>query len=154
MPPVFVPDEIVTASKMNAIGGDWDDWSPTLTNITIGNGTVDARYVQIGKTVLVRFLFTFGSSGSAVGTSPQVSLPVDCHASYGSNLVWIADAVLFDASSVRRKGVVILNQTTQRFLVEALDVSTTVRHISITSTVPFAWAVGDVIGFTATYEAA
>lgn len=132
----------------------WQAWSPTLTNITLGNGTVVARYTQIGSTVIARFLFTFGSSGSAVGTSPAVSLPVTCHASYGDNTTNVGSATLFEAGVARRAGTVIIANTTQRFNLEALDVSTTVRHIAITATVPFTWGTGDTIGFSATYEAA
>jgi len=53
----------------------WQAWTPTLTNITLGNGTIVARYQQIGKTINFEVLFTMGST-SAMGSVPQVSMPV------------------------------------------------------------------------------
>lgn len=40
----------------------WQSWAPTFTGITLGNGTVVARYNQTGKTVNFRILITFGST--------------------------------------------------------------------------------------------
>ena len=53
----------------------WRAWTPTYTNITVGNGTVSARYVQIGPFVMLDWYLTFGST-SSMGTGPKVSLPV------------------------------------------------------------------------------
>jgi hypothetical protein len=50
-------------------------WTPTLGNITLGNGTVVARYQQIGKTVNFRFNLTFGTTTSITGNA-HFFLPV------------------------------------------------------------------------------
>lgn len=55
----------------------WTSWTPTWTNITIGNGTVTAKYKQIGKTVFARVSVTGGSTSSGNGGAvQQISLPV------------------------------------------------------------------------------
>src|SRR4051794_9332982 len=55
------------AIKQTALGTDatwaWQSYTPTWTNGgTIGNGTTTAKYVQIGKTVIVNVCYTFGST--------------------------------------------------------------------------------------------
>jgi hypothetical protein len=56
-------------------GGGWTTWTPTYTNLTVGNGTVVARYQQTGKTVNFEFYFTMGST-SVMGSVPQITMPV------------------------------------------------------------------------------
>jgi len=57
------------------LGGAWKSWTPTYNNLTVGNGTVKARYTQIGKTVIARFSFVCGST-SSIGGMVRVSYPV------------------------------------------------------------------------------
>jgi len=52
----------------------WTAYTPTLTNFTVGNGTFSAAYAQLGKTVAVRFRFTYGSTSTATGAF-TASLP-------------------------------------------------------------------------------
>jgi hypothetical protein len=42
----------------------WQAWTPSYSGITVGNGSVVARYQQIGKTVTVFFKLTFGTTTS------------------------------------------------------------------------------------------
>ena len=42
----------------------WQTWTPSYSGITVGNGSVVARYQQIGKTVTVFFKLTFGTTTS------------------------------------------------------------------------------------------
>ena len=44
----------------NVFGLPWADWTPTFPGMTEGNGTYEARFVQIGKTVHGWFDFNFG----------------------------------------------------------------------------------------------
>lgn len=70
-------DSAVTPNKVLAGSGGswaWQSWSPTYTNITVGNGTVDAKSTQIGKTIFWRYKLTFGTTTS-ISTSPTISLP-------------------------------------------------------------------------------
>src|SRR5690348_3539726 len=53
----------------------WVAWVPTLTNLTLGNGTQVANYRQVGKTVDFIWTLLLGST-SAVGTVPSFTLPV------------------------------------------------------------------------------
>lgn len=51
-------------------------WSPAWVNWTIGNGTVIAKYLQIGKGVWCRLSVTWGSTTSITGGDPTFTLPV------------------------------------------------------------------------------
>ena len=74
-------DQILVADSTASTGlawsslGTYTSWTPTLTNITIGNGTVTAAYVQIGKHIHAQIRITLGST-STVGGNPGFSLPV------------------------------------------------------------------------------
>lgn len=49
-------------------------FTPTWTNLTVGNGTNSAVYIQVGKIVFLRFQFTWGST-SALSGEPSFVLP-------------------------------------------------------------------------------
>jgi len=55
--------------------GSWTTWSANPFNVTLGNGTVTARYQQIGKTVNFRWNLTLGTTTSITG-SAYFFLPV------------------------------------------------------------------------------
>jgi len=55
-------------------GGTWTNFTPTYTDITVGNGTVEARYSKTSNLVTVFFRFILGST-SSTGEYPVVTLP-------------------------------------------------------------------------------
>jgi hypothetical protein len=55
--------------------GAWQSYTPTWTNLTVGNGTVVTKYVRIGSMVTYTGKITFGSTTSISGFV-NVSLPV------------------------------------------------------------------------------
>ncbi len=81
------------SAKRNYANPGWQDWSPSYANLTIGNGTVTARYTQIGTTIHARFHFVLGST-SAVATNPVVGLPVLEATDYVDNMN-ILEGVIF-----------------------------------------------------------
>jgi len=126
----------------------WTAYTPTLTNLTVGNGVFDAGFTRFGKTVLGRVAFTWGTTTSASGTL-RISLPVTPRTA-GANLVLpIGQAFLFDTSAATRvRRAVTLDGVN---LTAALaDDSWTL----VTNTVPWTWAVGDTWAFEMKYEAA
>lgn len=46
----------------------WVSWSPTWTNVTVGNGTVSAAYGRVGNVVNARLRLTFGSTTTVAGS--------------------------------------------------------------------------------------
>ena len=134
---------------VTAHSGVWLTWSPTYTNLTIGNGTVIARYEQVGKTVTFIFEFTLGST-SAVGSAPVISLPVA-----GATVVnsWLGTARYLDNGVTNYAGAVAILSTGIR--PQTLVSSGTYAEIQggITATAPMTWATGDVMSISGIYEA-
>ena len=133
-----------------SLSGAWTSYTPTITGASLGNGTLDAKYKQIGKTVFVRFKFTLGSTSSINGctiTKPITSVtPPSASA--------IAPCALRDTGVAAYIGIVAEADTTT-FYIANLKVDTTYpTYPAITSTTPFTWGSGDEISFTCIYEAA
>lgn len=147
--PTFAADEIVTAVKMNAIGGDWAAWTPTFTNFTLGNGTQVARYVQIGDTIICYWKVDFGSS-TAVSGAVTISAPVTAHTSAVSRLS-VGTARFTDNNGSTFAGQATLSSSTVLAL-SWVDTNGAVQTTS--STTPFTWVTSDTISLSATYEAA
>jgi hypothetical protein len=148
-------DTVLTADSSEATGLKWaapasgafTSYTPTLTNITLGNGTVTARYVQVGKLVTVFFNFLLGST-SAISTSPSFTLPV----------TGITDSILYnayfqDAGTDTYMGGINLSTTNATIFIPNVS-GTYPSFASVTSTVPFTWTTNDFIRTIFTYEVA
>lgn len=72
----------VKPSNLLNLAGLWSTWTPTWTNLTAGNGTVVARYTQIGKTIHYHLQFTWGSTTSLSTGDTYFTLPATAHSSY------------------------------------------------------------------------
>ena len=71
----FTAGQVLTAAELNAIG-TWTAFTPSFTNFTLGNGTIEeAVYVQVNELVYVNVYVTLGST-SAMATSPRFTAPV------------------------------------------------------------------------------
>ena len=133
-------------------GIPWRDWTPTWTNLSVGNGTVVARYQQVDKLITIRLSLTFGSSTSISG-DVKVSLPVVPSGSY--LLSAIGQAFLVDTGTERFLGYISTQVSGSVALIRAWGAATTiVNEITLSSTVPFTWTTSDILQFIATYEAA
>jgi len=144
-------DLVPTAASGEATGlkytGAWTSYTPSLTNMTLGNGTVSAKWRQIGKMVDVFFYFTLGST-SSIGTGPQFSLPVT-----GLNDSIIYNAYFQDAGTNTYLGNLNL-QTTTATLFCANVGSTYPTYSTVTATVPFTWTTNDFVKALFSYEVA
>jgi hypothetical protein len=137
----------------------WTSWTPTWTNLTVGNGTVTAKYQQIGKTVICNLVIVLGSTSSVTGTV-AFTVPVTAASRYGTDLYVPGKSYMEDVGVNGYHGGVFNSTATG-------TVSTTVFRpfVLITSgayavdtavgtTVPFTFATGDKIGCSFEYEAA
>ena len=132
----------------------WQSWSPTLANITIGNGTIDAKYIQIGKTVYFRFTLVLGTT-TAMGSIPTFTLPITSAAYTGStNATPIGVLNSYDNGTNNYSGVVIRNSTTVALMRTHQVSGSNVIQANITATVPFTWGSTDEISAWGAYEAA
>lgn len=144
-------DLVLSAASGEATGlkytGGWTSYTPTLSNLTLGNGTVQARYRQVGKMVDVVFAFTLGST-SAVGSNPSFTLPVS--SSIGSIAY---NAYFQDAGTGTFIGFVNLGASSATFFAANAS-GTYISYSSVTATVPFTWTTNDFFNVIFSYEVA
>lgn len=136
-------------------GPTWNTWTPTWTNLTIGNATVRGRSFQIGKLVFFDLSVTFGS-GTSMGTNPAFSLPVTAATVF-------SDA---NAHTLGHGGMALNGGSAVSFcLAQFSDVNNAVLSLyrtdlssasftSVTSAVPFTWTTSSIIEVQGFYEAA
>lgn len=148
-----ITDGAVTPAKLlsgTGSGWTWGSWTPTWTNLTVGNGTLNyAKYTQVGKTVFYRIKLTFGSTSAVsgvVGFSPPVNLNSDYN----------ADAPLFSGLLNDATGSIWFPFVTwgaaNRIDIHYLNGSSNLAALS--STTPFTWATNDIIMVSGAYQAA
>lgn len=143
------PEHLVTGA-----GTSWamQTWSPTLANLTVGNGATTAEYTQIGKRVFFRFFFLLGST-SAVGSNPTLTLPVTAASLIaGSDSKINATVEIKDASSGESfDGGVFLNSTT---VMHPTYLNVNAINVNLSATAPITFTTGDGLGLYGDYQAA
>lgn len=135
-------------------GAAWTTWVPTLTNLTLGNGTQTARYRQMGKTIDYYWSFVLGSTSAvSVTTPPKFTLPVAPRSHYGTggSTAFPGAVHLLDAGLAHRQGLVQLD-TGSTVQLAYWDATPTLQ--SIGSTTPWTWGTNDAITAWGSYEAA
>lgn len=120
---------------------DWTDYTPSHTNLTVGNGTQVAKWFQRDKVAFVYYSLTFGSTTSISGTV-NFGLPVtaiDTILGLPGNAYCI-DASASGASSRESMAIQVGSSATQVILRnDTTDL--------LGSTTPWTWATGDTIKF-------
>jgi hypothetical protein len=148
-------DQVLTADSTTATGLKWATpgggftfaaYTPTYTNLTIGNGTVTARYGQSGKFVTVNWKLLFGSTSSVSG-AVLVSLPVTA-----ANTNAVGNVYILDAATGEYLGIVKLESTTSMKILTPQYASNVIAGLS--SSFPMTWATNDEMRITLVYEAA
>lgn len=145
---------VIPAKLQTGTGAGWSyqSYSPTLTNLTMGNGTMVSKYIQTGKTVEFYVLITFGTTTAITGTVTG-TLPVTASASY-SNRTPIGQANYSQAGNFNG-AVWIASSTTFQPIVYVND-SVHIVSADVTASSPVSWnnTGGSQILLTAKYEAA
>jgi len=147
-----VRDNLNAVVELNTT--DWTTWSPSYANLTIGNGTVVARYQQVVGIVTARYELTWGSTTSLSG-SPTVSLPVTASSSgYTAARGDIGWCRCHDTGTNGFLGNVEFASTTTCRPMVATASGTYSTVTALSSTVPMTWTTSDVLQFEIVYEAA
>lgn len=137
----------------NPIGdGAWAAWTPTYSNITIGNGTVEATYTQIGKTIHGRFSLIVGSTTSLV-TGMSMTAPATPATRQGTYEP-IGNLTLLDSGVEILTGLVYLNTTNANIFLRFFSDAAVGAGVKLVNTMPITEAAGDELAFSFTYEAA
>jgi hypothetical protein len=134
----------VSGSSEEVNLGAWIKYTPTYSGFTLGNGSENHRYVQIGKFVFLNGQFQFGSTSTFTGTF-KVGFPVpgnpSAAASHGSMNASEAGVGQYTGICVARPWADIVfykgGSTPGAF----------------TPGDPFTWGENDVLAYSVAYEA-
>jgi hypothetical protein len=136
----FTAGQVLTAAELNALG-TWTAFTPSWTNLTVGNGTQSAFYSVINKILFVRVRFTLGST-SAVGTNTQLLLP-NSYVADNNSQVAVGTSLAEDTGSASFFGFnYLISSTGIRPIVGRSD-GTFLLGNFFTATVPHTWANTD-----------
>jgi hypothetical protein len=145
----FARDLANLADSATGIESAWTAYTPTITNLTLGNGVLVARYKKIGKTVFVEARVVFGSTTSISG-SPIFYLPSNQNLPLNGR----ANVVILDSGANYFKGMSADVSTNNFYIYAELASGSYVSYASISSTVPMTWATNDTISISFFYEEA
>jgi hypothetical protein len=131
--------------------GAWNSYTPTDTNVTVGNGTRLARYRKEGRSVDFFWKLTLGSS-SAFGAGVSIGIPFAAAA----NGAWQCGVYMLDSGTQDYScGARINGGSSIARITLGITTGTAITGGGgVTSTVPFTWAQNDVLEVSGTYEAA
>jgi hypothetical protein len=119
-------------------------YTPALANLTVGDGALACTHHRSDGYCDLLFKFTLGPT-SAVGTNPSFTLPPGLEV-FAAGEVDVATVTLYDSSAVVRKHGTLKPYSPSVLGIQVTDTSAaTAGDASITATVPFTWAVSDVI---------
>ncbi len=143
----------------------WTSFTPSLAVVsgtapTIGNGSLNGKYIKQGRLVTVHIEMVFGSTSTAGSGIWLFGLPValnnSAYVGEGENLGCLGSLLIGDAGVASYIGVVqgYNKAGTAYALCNVPDATTPARARFVTEAAPMTWATNDSISIVLTYEAA
>ena len=147
--------QVYNGTSWIGAGASWAAWTPTWTNLTVGNATQTARYSQSGKTVFFSLKLVLGST-SSVASSPNFTWPVAAASQTAAELALVqvsyldaGTAIYLGAADVRGRSTTVCRINAPSGTVQLQE-----QDRAVSSTVPFTWVSTDTIWVSGMYEAA
>jgi hypothetical protein len=126
--------------------GQWINFTPVFTNITVGNGVITAKYTRVGRTVHFSIRFVWGSTTTASGIF-IVSLPLAKASNSFANITVLMQDGTFGAFPG------FADTPGDSMFILAISAAGTFATQSGTgATDPFTWSTNDVLSMSGTYE--
>jgi hypothetical protein len=145
----FVSGAVLTAAELNGIG-EFTTYTPTFTNLTVGNGTLTAYYARIQDFVSVFVDVTFGSTSSVSG-DVSFTLPFNRDTTSAEGL---GTVLMRDIGTGNYVGQVLplasAGSVTVKYAVVGGAGPVTLGNLNATT--PFTWANTDVFAVSFTYR--
>ena len=137
-------------------------WTPTWTDLTIGNGTQDGLYSTDGRLVVASLTVEFGSTTSIDASNPTATLPVTAASLYLVGAFPYGQVMLWDTGTEFYPGQVWTATTSSGQQTTHFRPMVTVSQGAgneatagaVSSTGPFTWTTGDRMNFWLAYLAA
>lgn len=132
----------------------WTTFTPSFTNLTVGNATLTGKYLNINKTCIFYVQVVFGTTTS-VGTAATLTLPVSA-ASIAASQGGIYNVSIQDSGIGTYIGSTqVLNNTATTLRWGGVNAgSTYATYQETTSSVPASWGQYDAIYISGMYEVA
>lgn len=118
-------------------------YTPTFTGLTIGNGTVSAKWVKIGAVIFDEIVITFGSTTAVTGA--VIAAGLQPGSSSTPTTAFVGQATLQDSGSGYYSGVVRNASTTSIEVYAQTSNGAYVSAAALTATIPHTWATSDKI---------
>jgi hypothetical protein len=129
----------------------WTAYTPSLSGMSLGNGSLSFAYAKLGKTVHVRGLITLGSTSTVTGPL-DVGLPFN---STGYTTGHATGHFMFFNNSTVFYGTNLSVSNAASFRAVVSNAAGTYLSVAdVSSTVPFTWANTHKMFTTYTYQAA
>jgi hypothetical protein len=148
----FTAGQILTAAQINSIGETSTAYTPTITNFTLGNGTLSFAFTQVNKLVFVRGTITFGSTTAFTGT-PSFTFPRTAASFYGSQS-YFGNVYILDSGTAAFSGMCVALSATAFEMSATLVNGTYASQNAFNATTPMTWTTNDTIRVSFVYEAA
>jgi len=136
----YVAGQVLTAAELNAAGA-WTTYTPTWTNLTVGNATQSFRYSKFNKIGFVQGSITLGTT-STVGTNAYFSLPSGWTA---PNPPVSSQTTITDTAIANYYGWLNRWNDTNLLVVIGLVNGTYTQGVGTQASVPFTWGNTDTI---------
>ena len=139
----------------NTVLGTYTAYTPTFTNLTVGNGTMAAQYCTVNKFVHAFGSFTFGST-TVMSAPAYFTLPVlTVTAEMGASGMVLGTVTYTTAAGSSTKGHLNGFGASSAAVFWVATTSGTYEGMTGPSaTIPFTWATGDKIQWNIMYKAA
>jgi hypothetical protein len=128
----------------------WTTYTPSLNQITLGNGTLVGRYVEITTgTIAFSVRLTIGSTTSFVSSYSEISLP------FATKQATMVNCWFYDYSTNANFPSIspVISAGGTGVSLRVLSKSGTyVDYTAVYSAVPFSWATDDYIILNGVYE--
>jgi hypothetical protein len=141
--------------NLNDLGGAWTSYTPTWTNLTVGDSAQDFKYLNAGKLYMVRAKITF-ASGFSVSSGPEFTLPngVSFNSGYAATTA-VGDALLLRQGVAEYQAFIMPASTLSRARFKVFNSASTYAFTALVgTTVPATWLATDIWSGTFVFEAA
>ena len=140
----------------NTVVGTYTAYTPTVNQITLGNGTVTSAYCQVNKLVHYYGKIVFGSTTTFVGGNVSLNVPLAINLGLSSPFVLSAFGTIsfVDTSGgFASAAPALVNASAGAILLFAQNTAGIyITSTNISATVPFTWASGDYITWNTIYR--
>ena len=140
-----VRDNLVELAPFTAA---WTSFTPSWSNVTVGNGTNTGGYIRVGKLVSYWAKFVLGST-SAITATPVLTLPVAAK----SSQIGCHNGLFEDSGT----GYFLIMPRVAGPTVECYAGGAGGTYVGanvLNATVPFTWTTNDIIWISGIYESA